>query len=59
MCFVVIIVMLMVLMMEMVHFVENSKFWTDFGAGDDFLDPSRVEAIDKGLIFRLGSVPNR
>ncbi len=24
-----------------------AKFWSDFGAGDDFLDPSRVEYIDK------------
>ncbi len=49
----------MVLMMEMVHFVENSNFGGDFGAGDDFLDPSRVESIDKRLIFEADSTSNR
>ncbi len=35
------------------HFVEISKFWTGFAAGNDFLEPYRVESIDKGLVFDL------
>ncbi len=47
---------------EGVHFVlflENLKFRTGFGAGIDFLDPSRVESIDKRLILCLDSMLNR
>ena len=31
----------------------------EFGAGVDFLDPSRVESIDKRLILCLASMSNR
>ncbi len=41
------------------HFVEISKFWSDFGAGNDFLGADLVESIDKGLIFGLGNSTNR
>ncbi len=41
-------------------FVQISKFWTDFGAGDDyFLGVALVEYIDKRLIFGLGNSTNR
>ena len=33
------------------NFVEISKFGFGFGAGNDFLDPSRVEYIDKRFIY--------
>ena len=36
-----------------------AKFWSYFGAGNDFLDPSRVESIDKGSGFRLDTTTNR
>ncbi len=36
-----------------VHFVEIPKFWSDFGAGDDFLGVALVESIDKRSIFDL------
>ncbi len=42
-----------------VHFVEISKFWGDFGAGDDFLGVDLVESIDKGSVIWLGSMCNR
>ncbi len=44
-----------------VHYVEISKFCTDFGAGDDFhfLGVDLVEYIDKRLIFGLGYSTNR
>ena len=42
-----------------VRFVEISKFRTGFGAGIDFLDPSRVESIDKRLILCLETTTNR
>ncbi len=35
------------------------KFWSDFGAGDDFLGFALVECIDKRLIFGLDCMPNR
>ena len=35
------------------HFVEISKFWIGFCAGNDFLGVALVESIDKGSIFRL------
>ena len=35
------------------------KFWSDFGAGDDFLGVALVEYIDKRLIFGLGNSTNR
>ncbi len=38
-----------------VHFFEIPKFWTVFGAGDDFLGVALVEYIDKGSIFGLES----
>ncbi len=41
------------------HFLEKLKILTDFGAGDDFLDPSRVESIDKGSIFGLDTTTYR
>ena len=44
---------------HIVHLVQNSKFWTGFGAGDDFLDPSRVEYIDKRSIFGFETTINR
>ena len=44
---------------HVVLFVQIPKFWSDLGAGDDFLDPSRVEYIDKRLIFDLEIAPNR
>ena len=41
------------------EFVEIPKFWTRFGAGDDFLGVALVETIDKRLIFGLDSMCNR
>ncbi len=41
------------------HFGEISKFWTGFAAGNYFLDPYRVELIDKRLIFDLDYSTNR
>ncbi len=53
------LVVLTLLVMLMVHFVKISKFWSDHGAGDDFLDPSQVESIDKGSIYGLDTATNR
>ncbi len=44
---------------QSVHFGEISKFSTGFAAGDDFLDPSRVESINKRLVFELETATNR
>ena len=49
---------LLVIMMILVAVVEIillnfRKFWTDFGAGDDFLGVALVEYIDKRSIFDL------
>ena len=54
-----VVLTLLVMLMLMVHFVEISKFWNDHGAGDDFLDPSRVEYIDKRSIFDFEATINR
>ena len=40
-------------------FLKIPKFWTGFDAGDDFLDPSRVESIDKRSIFGIDTTTNR
>ncbi len=42
-------------MEDIIILLKFAKFWSDFGAGDDFLDPSRVESIDKKSIFDLDS----
>ena len=39
--------------------VKFAKFWGRFDAGDDFLDPYRVESIHERSIFRLGTTTNR
>ena len=61
----------MLVMMKMMHgggvvevilsfiLLKNQKNCGDFGAGDDFLDPSRVEYIDKRSIFGLDTTTNR
>jgi len=41
------------------HFDEILKCRIGFGAEDDFLDPSRVEWIDKRSIFHLDCSTNR
>ncbi len=35
------------------------KFWSDFGAGNDFLGVALVESIDKRSLFGLGNSTNR
>ncbi len=42
-----------------VHFVEILKFWSDLGAGVDFLGVALVEYIDKGSMFGLDTASNR
>ena len=42
-----------------VHFVEILKFWSDLGAGVDFLGVALVQSIDKGSVFGLGYSTNR
>ncbi len=56
--------MLVVLKMVLAMVVEFilmkfPKFWSDFGAGDDFLGVDLVESIDKGSMFDLGYSINR
>ena len=41
------------------HFDEISKFWSDFGAVNDFLGVALVDYIDKRSIFGLGYSTNR
>ncbi len=41
------------------HFDEIPKFWTDFGAGNDFLGVALVEYIDKRWMFGLDNTTNR
>ena len=57
-------VVLLVIMMILVAVVEIillnfRKFWTDFGAGDDFLGVALVEYIDKRSIFGFETTINR
>ncbi len=52
-------VMLIVLAVVEVISLDFSKFWTDFGAGDDFLGVALVESIDKRLIFGIETTINR
>ena len=44
---------------ELFILVENPIFWRRFGAGDDFLDPSRVEFAGKKSFNRADYTPNR
>ena len=53
------IMLLLSIMVILVHFVQNPKFWGDFGAGNEFLGVDLVETIDRRLIFGLGSMCNR
>ena len=52
-------VLLVILMVVDVILMKFPKFWGDFGAGVDFLDPSRVDYIDKRSIFGLDTTTNR
>ncbi len=42
-----------------VHFVQNFKFYADFGTGDDFLGVALVEYIDNRSSFDLVTMSNR
>ncbi len=58
---VMVVLLLIMLTMEVILFIllKNPKFWSGFGAGDDFLGVALVESIDKELIFGVGSSTNR
>jgi len=57
------IIMLKLAVVEVILFIllKFPKFWSDFGAGDDFriLGVALIEYIDKGSLFGLGSSTNR
>ena len=51
----IVMMVLMILVALDYCFDEIPKFWSDFGAGYDFLGVALVEYIDKGSIFGLES----
>ena len=56
----VVLLLIMLTMQDILFILLNfAKFWSDHGAGDDFLGVALVEYIDKRSIFRLGSSTNR
>ncbi len=54
------LLVMMVLMILVAVFDEISKFWSDFGAVNDFLGVALVYYIDKrSILFGLGYSTNR
>ncbi len=49
----------MVIIDILVILMKIRKFWSDYGAGGDFLGVDLVESIDKGSIFRHDYSTNR
>ena len=58
---VLLVIMMILAVVEVILFIllNFRKFWTDFGAGDDFLGVALVEYIDKRSTFRLDTTSNR
>ncbi len=52
---------ILVAVVEVIFFIlmKFPKFWTGFGAEDDFRGVALVESIDKRLIFGLVTMSNR
>ncbi len=55
----VIMMILAVVEIMMVILLNFRKFWTDFGAGNDFLGVALVESIDKRWMFGIDTMFNR
>ena len=52
-------IMMMMAVVEVIILFKIPNFLSGFGAGDDILDLSRVESIDKGSIVGLETTINR